>query len=109
MTILKIGSRTYSIIFSDDDEILNSSENQNAFGYTDYANSKIVIKNSISNDFKKENLIHEILHTLLDNSGIEIILENSNKITTELIISVLAPRFHQFLKDNPDVIKTFSD
>ena len=100
---LKIGARQYNIVFSDNDSLLNDEKNSGSYGYIDYANSNIVIKNSVDSTFREENTIHEILHSLLDNSGIEDILKGT-EVKTELLISILTPRFHQLLKENKELL-----
>jgi len=88
---IKIGGRTFSVEMKMD-EILNHQPD--AHGYINYQHSKIIIGNDSSGDFQAENLLHEILHALLDNSG-------KSEINNEEIIKLLTPRLHGFLIDNP--------
>ncbi len=95
MNDIKVGGKSYSINFCDTIEDETFNENENAYGYIDYAYAKIVIRDDISSSFKQENLIHEILHSLLENTGV-------SEKNIESTIEVLAPRIHAFLIDNPE-------
>lgn len=102
--ILKIGNRRYNIEKWSDEQIeeLTGKDPSEVCGFTDYYQSKIVINNNMAKDTKEEILVHEILHTLLDNSGIE---EVSRQVKeganlSELIATILAPRLHSLIKDN---------
>ena len=103
MNKLNIGSKDYNIIFTKEDKILH--ENQTVDGYINYPQRKIVIRTGIDRELIKENIIHEILHALLDDSGVEntlVLLKDEDKI--EALISALSPRIYQFVKDNRDII-----
>ena len=61
-----------------------------------------VVNGSMAKDVREETLMHEILHTMLDNSGIE---EVSRQVKeganlSELVATILAPRLHALLKEN---------
>ena len=58
------------------------------------------IKNEVSKNYQQENIIHEILHALLDNAGLP--EENLDKT-----IQILTPRIHAFLIDNIEFQKNF--
>lgn len=102
--ILKVGNRRYTIEKSSDEQIenLTGQTSLEVCGFTDYHQSKIIINNSMAKDVREETLVHEILHTLLDNSGIE---EVSRQVKeganlSELIATILAPRLHSLIKEN---------
>jgi len=96
---VKIGARKYDINFVNIDD-----EEDEICGYTDYHKGEIVLNNSLVGDAKTEVFLHETLHCLLDNAGINEIsaqLKNENGSNlAELICNVLAPRLHAFLLDN---------
>lgn len=98
----KIGARVYGISIESPEINKVFQENDTAYGYIDYVSGKIKLRSDISKDFQTETLLHELLHAMLDNSGIEDI--NLDKIT-----KVLAPRLHALLIDNPtfqeDILK----
>ena len=102
--ILKVGNRCYNIEEWSDEQIekLTEKDASEVCGFTDYYQGKIVINASMAKDVREETLMHEILHTLLDNSGIE---EVSRQVKeganiSELVATILAPRLHSLLKDN---------
>jgi Zn-dependent peptidase ImmA (M78 family) len=71
-------------------------------GFTDYYQSKIVVNGSMAKDVREETLMHEILHTMLDNSGIEEVSRQAKEGAnlSELIATILAPRLHSLITDN---------
>ena len=97
---IKIGGRIYTINLVDSVCDETFSTHDNAYGYVDYINSKITIKNEVSKNYQQENIIHEILHALLDNAGLP--EENLDKT-----IQILTPRIHAFLIDNIEFQKNF--
>jgi Zn-dependent peptidase ImmA (M78 family) len=101
---LKIGTRRYDVCCLHTAEIkdLTGREADTVCGFTDYYQSKIVINGDMSKDVKQETLMHEILHTVLDNSGIEEVSRQAKEGAnlSELIATILAPRLHSLIADN---------
>ncbi len=101
---LKIGARTYSIEKWPGTQIesFTGRDSNEICGFTDYYQSKIIINGDVSKDVREETLMHEIMHTLLDNSGIEEIGKQlkEDPHVAELVATVTAPRLHAMLKDN---------
>lgn len=95
---LRIGARNFNVCLADEQENEIFSEEPTANGYIDYYKSDIFLKKQNSDDFIKETLIHEILHALLDNSGVE-------ELNLDKTINVLTPRIHSFLLDNENFQK----
>jgi Zn-dependent peptidase ImmA (M78 family) len=93
MNKIKIGAKNYIINSVETNEIFEINPKANA--YIDYENSSIFIKKA-SDDFMQENLLHEILHALFENTGID------EELDVERIIKILAPRLHALCKDNPE-------
>ena len=108
---IKFGARIYEISLADlKKELAGSSiqENEEIFGYVDYSESKIIVDKNMSEDAIKENLVHEILHVLIDRRNLESIYKNSSiKEVVENMVEYLTPRFHSFLEDNPEFQKDF--
>jgi Zn-dependent peptidase ImmA (M78 family) len=101
---LKVGTRCYSIQQWSEEQIeaMTGRDASEVCGFTDYYQSKIVVNGSMAKDVREETLMHEILHTMLDNSGIE---EVSRQVKeganlSELVATILAPRLHALLKEN---------
>jgi len=90
---LKIGARTYTVSIQTPEENSVFQEHESAYGYIEYPTSQIHIRADLDAGFQKETLLHEILHGLLDNTGVE-------DINTDQITKALAPRLHAFLIDN---------
>jgi len=91
---IKIGARSYSISVESPKINQVFAEHEEAYGYIDYITSQIKLRAGIDPQFQLETLLHELLHGMLDNSGIE-------GVNTDTIAKVLAPRLHAFLIDNP--------
>lgn len=100
----RIGARNYTIHITPTDPVLDS--NPDAHGYVDYPAGRIVIRESADVTFVHENLLHEILHALIDNSGLNSELQAN--ISVERLLLVLAPRLHQFMRDNPGLLEEIS-
>lgn len=92
---IKIGARIYTIHEQDAEENSVFKEHEEAYGYIEYPTSQIHIRSDLEITFRNETLIHEILHGLLDNTGID-------EINTDMITQALAPRLSAFLVDNPN-------
>ena len=95
---LKIGTRCYSIQKWSEDQIedMTGKDASEVCGFTDYYQSTIVVNGSMAKDVREETLMHEILHTMLDNSGIE---EVSRQVKeganlSELVATIQIGRAH---------------
>jgi len=101
---LKIGARIYSVEKWSGSEIesFTGRDSNEICGFTDYYQGKIIVNGDVSKDVREETLLHEIMHTLLDNSGISEIgkqLKEDPQVA-ELVATITAPRLHAMLKDN---------
>ena len=101
---VKVGARTYCIEKCSEEQIekITGKEASEICGFTDYYQGKVYVNAQMAKDVRQETLLHEILHTLLDNSGIE---EVSRQVKeganlSELVATILAPRLHLLLNDN---------
>ncbi len=105
---IKIGARTYEIQKEDLDNFTDLPADEEVQGYIDYYQSKIVINNNLSKDAEEEVVIHEILHAIIDRKNIELLARKSDiKEIVEHFVEYVTPRFHSFLKDNPEFLKKF--
>ena len=100
--ILKVGNRRYEIEQWSIQQMEDYTTAGDVCGFTDYYQGKIAINKDMAKDVREETLVHEILHTLLDNSGIE---EVSRQVKeganlSELVATILAPRLHSLIKEN---------
>lgn len=97
---IKIGGKKYKLSLTNHktDEIFKDNEEAN--GYIKYDLSEINIRSSNSSDVIKESIIHELLHALLDDSGVE-------DLNTEKLVKILTPRLNALLEDNPEFIMKF--
>lgn len=98
---IKVGSRKYEIIFADDELFFStlSKKNENDFddakSYIDYDDQVIFIRSCLKSDFKRELLIHELLHACIEDSGIA-----TQDEICEMLIRILSPRLNQLLTEN---------
>ena len=103
---ISVGSKAYTISFAKEDKIF--LENETVDGYINYPKREIVIRTGINEELIKENVIHEVLHALLDDAGVENTLVKLNdEDKCEALISALSPRIYQFIKDNSIFIDRF--
>lgn len=101
---IKIGARVYSIEKWQGADIksFTGRDSNELCGFTDYYQSRIIINGELSKDIRQEALMHEIIHTILDNSGIEEIAKQLKEgpHVAGLVSSIAAPRLHALLIDN---------
>lgn len=99
-TVISIGAREFFVHrrASHEDSIL--LENENAVSYIDHSASRIVIRDDgdLSDDSFKELVIHEIMHAIVKNSGLDQCLKDG--FDEEFLVSALAPRVHELIKRN---------
>ena len=98
---IKIGARTYTIEEKNETNDSTLEKNEEAFGYTEYPSSRIVIRDNVESDFKKEQIVHEMLHAICDNAGLEVILDQKNLV--EKLVTILTPRLHDAIKNNKEL------
>lgn len=109
MIPIKIGARVFSVEKKDLKE-LSKEQGAEIQGYVDYFQSKIVLNDNLSPDAEEEVLVHEILHTILDRKNLEVLAKKSDmKELVENMVEYITPRFHSFLRDNPELLKHFLD
>lgn len=75
-------------------EVEQVNKNQRLFGEIDFVNQTIKIEKGLSDDRKKQVLLHEILHGICEQLGIEEINNNEN------LIQSISSSLYQVLKDN---------
>lgn len=76
------------------EEVEQIDKYQRLLGQIDYVEQTIKIDINISEDLKKETLLHEILHGILEKLGYDDINENEQKVHS------IASTMYQVLKDN---------
>lgn len=76
------------------EEVEQVDKNQRLFGEINFVNQTIRIERGLSADRKKQVLLHEILHGICEQLGIEDINNNEN------LIQSLSSSLYQVLKDN---------
>lgn len=87
---VKIGGITYKVI-----ECTNpSEENSNVDGQILYQKQELRLKKDMAIDYKESIFIHEIIHGILELTGIE---------QDENLVIRLSNAIHQVIKDNPDI------
>lgn len=93
--LVKVGAKNYSITCVDSKESPIFSKEDKIDGYIDYGECLISIKrDSLDPVFQQETLIHELLHALFYDSGMD-------EFNNDKIIAVLAPRLMDLLVKNP--------
>lgn len=75
-------------------------------GFIDYNQAQIYVEKNVVPDCLREEIVHELMHALLDRPNLELIAKNSSvKEIVENIVEYLTPRFHALLVDNPELQK----
>ena len=97
---LRVGARTFSVALRPSDPVLDA--NPNVRSYIDHVAGSIVIRDEqgASSDALEELLLHEVMHALVKNSGLDQCLREG--FTEEFLVSALAPRLHALLRDNAE-------
>lgn len=94
----KVGSRVFKICNVEHDQVLDS--NPDVRSYIDHVSSTIVIRyeSGMSQDCYDELLLHELLHAVVKNAGLDQCLKDG--FTEEFLVSALAPRIHDLISNN---------
>lgn len=115
MKSIKIGARNVDLVFvrgyikiEDDGDGEDSKDDTYALGRCLRDQSRILLstinpdKERISQDVIVTTLLHEILHLLFFDAGIH---KQINQDSEEAIVTVLAPKLAQVIRDNPRLAK----
>ena len=90
---VKVSGIDYSINGFDTDV------DRNLMGRLAYDTAQIYIRNDLPVDKKYETLLHEVIHIVYMNSGLQ---PNDDE---EKVVTALSSGVYQFLKDNKDVFR----
>lgn len=90
---IKISGIDYSVDGFDTDV------DRNLMGRLSYDTAQIYIRNDLPIDKKMETLLHEVLHAVYMNAGLQPGDEE------EKVVTALSSGLYQFLKDNKDVYR----
>lgn len=90
---IKISGIDYSVDGFDTDV------DRNLMGRLSYDTAQIYIRNDLPIDKKMETLLHEVMHAVYMNSGLQPGDEE------EKVVTALSSGVYQFLKDNKDVYR----
>lgn len=90
---IKISGINYSVDGFDTDV------DRNLMGRLSYDTAQIYIRNDLPIDKKMETLLHEVMHAVYMNSGLQPGDEE------EKVVTALSSGVYQFLKDNKDVYR----
>ncbi len=91
--IIKISGINYSVNGFDTDV------DRNLMGRLSYDTAQIHIRNDLPIDKKMETLLHEVMHAVYMNAGLQPGDEE------EKVVTALSSGVYQFLKDNKDVYR----
>jgi len=92
-----IGGQTFIIERNSPSEELSNKYDGRIF----YDKNKIYLSNNCEISYQDEVLAHEIIHGLVEKSGVASILKKSD-VNEELVVELLSNIFWNFLKDNTD-------
>ena len=97
-SIINIGAKRYSVASLSDDDFnfllaKKSICDDDIKAFIDYDDQYIVVRDRLSKEHKRELILHEILHALLEDAGIEQCAE------TERLIQTIAPRINSSIHE----------
>ena len=112
---VKIGGLTYQIIMLEDVDFESSLTNlsvskeeaKNVDSYINYNHLIICVRSNLHISQIKQHLLHEIIHGLIDDGAGQILLNNKDEFI-EKFVSLLSPRFYQFVVENNELFKWLS-
>ena len=90
MEKVKVGGIIYEI---EKKESVEVNQDKNHYGVCNFKDATIEISTTVNEQRQKQTLIHEIMHAVFDEAGIE--LENE-----ETIVNQISLVWYQVLKDN---------
>lgn len=94
MEVVRVGGMDYRIIIQE--YFKSSDDDRNLWGLCDYEQQLIYIRESLSNQKKKQVLVHELTHAILHEAGY--------KEQDEELVERFSLVLHQVLKDNPNLM-----
>lgn len=94
MKKIKVGGINYELIAKENLE----DKNESVWGFVEYESSKIYVRSNISKQKQLQTIIHESLHAILHESGLD------DYANDEKIVTPLFNMLHQFLKENPSLL-----
>ncbi|WP_349516253.1 ImmA/IrrE family metallo-endopeptidase [Leuconostoc suionicum] len=97
MKKIKVGGINYELIVKENLE----DKNESVWGFVEYESSKIYVRSNISKQKKLQTVVHESLHAMLHESGLD------DYANDEKIVTPLSNMLHQFIVDNPSLLNEF--
>ncbi|WP_051931592.1 ImmA/IrrE family metallo-endopeptidase [Clostridium sp. KNHs214] len=94
---IKIGTFNYDVSETNQPLLLNHAE---CAGIIDYENLTIQIKNESNTQRKKQTLLHELFHGIINEYNIDI-----SNVDEEYLVETLGTAMYQIIKDNDKLIK----
>lgn len=95
MTQIKIGGINYSVIKKNNLE----DNNEPVWGMVSYENSNIYIRKNLSLQKQRQTIIHEALHAMLHESGLD------DYANDEKIVTPLGNVLFEFINDNAQLVR----
>jgi len=100
---IKIGNRIYSIASVDDESFdlflsQRGVTDEEIKSLIDYDDQIILVREKLQRDHKKELILHEIIHSCIEDAGLP------QDEVAENFIRVLSPRFACLFEDLPEVL-----
>ncbi|MCP0885897.1 hypothetical protein LB941_00930 [Ligilactobacillus sp. WILCCON 0076] len=99
MKKIKIGG----IIYKVENVKRLEDDNQSAWGVTQYENAHISIRDKIEKQKYYQTIIHEALHGMLHEAGVD------NLANDESLVTPLGNMLYQFIVDNPKLIEKINN
>jgi len=101
-TEIWVGAKPYQVVYDKAAMDAESVKREHRLlGLSQHTNLRIIINNEVPEQILRDTLIHEMLHCLWIDAG----MDELESLTEEQIISCLAPRLVSVLRVNPELLK----
>ena len=95
-----VGARTYRVTLTDPTSDPIFLERPNALSHSCRTRGEICVRSDIGSDARREALLREVFHVMLDASGALGILEHvPREEVGEVVVSILVPRLFDVIRD----------
>jgi hypothetical protein len=98
--VVRIGALDYTVTTDAEAHLVAEDEmSSRLYGMSDKSSQRIQIRPGMAPGFTRQIMLHEIVHQLFDDSGLEL----DNQVEEQICLSLQAPLLG-VLRDNPDLV-----
>ncbi len=97
---VKIGPYTYDVEYND-----KVAKAGGVYGQNHQMELTLYIRPNMLPALTQQTFLHEVIHAIIDVSGLYYRLKEDNSPKEEEITNLFTTFFHQFIQDNPEIFK----